>query len=147
MDPAAQADALNNMIGPTQGINGPVSWLLALYDGDPTGTGVEAAASDCPGYARVTVAKADWDEATEADPIKQTTDPVQFPDVPADPDPEVEVAWGRTMTYWGLLDPVDPTILRFSGQIARDQQLDITAAGTGPAVTPAIFFDEGTEES
>ncbi|HET9501665.1 MAG TPA: hypothetical protein VFO98_15540, partial [Marmoricola sp.] len=93
MDTADQADALNDLIGPTQGPNGPATRLLALFDADPAAGGVEAGV-DCPGYARVSVAKADWDEATAADPVKRTTDLVQFPDVTGE--------WARTMTYWGL---------------------------------------------
>ena len=138
MDPATQADMLNNMVGPSQGANGPSSWLLSLWAGDPSAGGVEANTTSCPGYARVSVAAADWAEATSGDPVKRTTDLVQFGDATD--------VWASTLTHWALIHPTTGD-LGPSGQVARDQQIDVTAAGPGPAVRPEIYFDEATQES
>lgn len=137
MDAATQAGLLNNMIGPTQGPHSPSSWLLSLWDGDPEAGGAEAAA-DCPGYAPVSVAAADWAEATEADPVKRTTALVQFGDATDE--------WARTLTHWALIHPTTGA-LGPTGEFDREDYLDVTAAGPGPAVRPEIFFDENTEES
>ena len=136
MDAASQAAALNNMLGPTQGSNGPSSWLLSLWEGDPSAGGTEASSSSCPGYARVSVAKADWSEASSSDPVKRTTDLVQFGDATD--------AWEPTLTHWALIHPTSGDL----GPSAElGEELDVTAAGPGPAVMPEIYFDESTEES
>jgi hypothetical protein len=136
-DTAAMNASLDNDYGATHGPNAPASHDLALFDGDPmviddeTGlpVGVELTGVDSPGYARVTIAAADWEPA--ADGAKALTAPVQMPDATD--------AWTEA-THWGLFDG---STLWDCGPLT--EALEVTEAGTGPLVSPVVFYDESVE--
>lgn len=145
-DVAAQNASLDNDYGATHGPNAPAVHYLALFSGDPMvdvaeGGGVEIASTTdvddgaggtttvANGYARVAVANdATWAAADGG--RKETVDPVQFADALAE--------WPATVTHFALLD---------AGGVMWDcaplaDPVDVTGAGPGPAVVPAIFFDD-----
>jgi hypothetical protein len=139
-DVAAQNASLDNDYGATHGPNAPDSHELALFDADPTVDGVELADTTevddgaggtttvANGYARVTVTNdATWAAADGG--RKETVDPVQFADAVA--------AW-ETARYWALIDPVTGYVWDCAPLAAP---VDVSVAGPGPAVVPAIFFD------
>jgi len=137
-DTAAMNRSLNNDYGTTAGPNAPTSWQLALFDGDPMvpavdGGGVELTTTTAPGYARVTLAQSAF--AAASDGRKDLTSPAQFPNATAE--------WTTTVTHWALFDAANPTQCWDCAPLT--EPLDVTAAGTGPAVTISIFYDDAVE--
>lgn len=133
-DTAAMNASLNNDYGATKGPNAPASHELALFDGDPMidaldGGGVEVAALDCPGYARVTLANdAGWLAA--ADGMKKRAALAQFPATTGE--------WLTPVTHWALIA---------SGGVVWDcgpltEPLEVTGAGDGPEVAVTVFYDD-----
>jgi hypothetical protein len=105
------------------------SWELALFDGDPMLDGVELTGN---GYARVTIAPADW--AAAADGQKGLTVPAQFP-APTD-------AWTEA-DYFALFRVGDGAM---GDNAPLTEPLEVTgAAATGPLVSPVVFYDDSVE--
>lgn len=138
-DTAAMNRSLDNDYGTTAGPNSPASWQLALFDGDPMvpavdGGGVELDATDCPGYARVTVAQSAFLAASDG--LKSTSAPVQFPTATAD--------WTTTATHWALFDAASPTQMWDCSILG--ERIDVVA-GPGPSVIPTIFYDDAIQSA
>lgn len=123
-DQAAMNRSLDNDYGTTRGPNAPDAFEVALFDEDPTLDGVELAGN---GYARGAQDNDDW--LPSADGLKATVAPVAFPDATA--------AW-TTARYWGLYDPITATWWEYARLV---EPLDVTAAGPGPTLALAIFYD------
>lgn len=133
-DVAAMSASLDNDYGPTRGPNAPDSHEVALFFGDPLVAvgddgGVELDATDCPGYARVTVDSDDWPAADEG--VKSLS--VTFP-APTD-------EWLTSATHWGLYGS-DGNWWDV-GEMA--EPLEVTSAGDGPLVVLEIRYDETFE--
>ena len=129
-DTAAMNASLDNDYGSTHGPNAPASHDLALFDGDPMLDGVELDSTSAPGYARVSIAAADW--AAAADGQKALVAPVQLPD-PTD-------AWLEA-THWALLDG---STMWDCGPLT--EPLEVTGASSdGPLVSPVVFYDDGAD--
>lgn len=125
----AQEASLDNDYGTTRGPNALASHELALYDGDPREEGVEISGN---GYARVTVAAADW--ALASDGYKTLTTPVTFPAPTAE--------WPLTVRYWALLGG---GVMWDSGPFA--EEIDVTAASpAGPVVNISIFYNDAVPD-
>lgn len=131
-DVAAMNASLDNDYGTTAGPSSPSAHELALFVGDPLDDGVEIAGG---GYARVTVDPADW--APAVDGSKATTSPVQFPDATAE--------WDEAPTHWALYSADDSSTMWDCAPLT--DLLEVTAAGPGPAVQIAVFYDDSVEEA
>lgn len=122
-DVAAMNASLDNDYGTTRGPNAAAEHALALFVGDPLVDGVEVTGG---GYARVTVAAADWSPA--ADGEKSTTEPVAFPATTGE--------WPDSVTHFALIA---------AGEVMWDaaplaEELVVTGAGPGPVLNVTIFF-------
>lgn len=125
----AQNASLDNDYGTTRGPNALASHDLALYDGDPREEGVEISGN---GYARVTIAAADW--AAAADGYKSLSAAVTFP-APTD-------EWPLTVRYWALIGAGS---IWDSGPFA--EEIDVTAAApAGPEVSISIFYNDAVPD-
>jgi hypothetical protein len=126
----AQQAFLDDIYGSTSGAHSPANWELALFTGDilTSETAVEADSTTCPGYARVTFAQSLW-LPTGSDGVKRVSAAVAFPDATDE--------W-VSLTHWGLYDAADHVTLWNVEPLAVP--LDVTAASTGPTISPAIFM-------
>lgn len=137
---AAMRKSLDNDYGSDHGPNSPTSFELALFTGDPTidpgdGGGVELNSTDCPGYARVAIAHADFEPAT-VDAVKDLTDLAQFPNATG--------PWDLTARYFVYFDATTDDMWEF-GEL--DEEIEITVAGVGPAIATPIYYAEAVEET
>ena len=119
MDIAAMNAILDFTFGIDAHPDAPTSHSLALYYGDPRDGGVEITGG---GYARVTVAAADWNPAADG---QKATDQKQFP--------ATTDAYSSSATHWGLLDG---STLWSSGEFV--DPIVVTGAGNGPLVTAVV---------
>jgi hypothetical protein len=126
-DVAAMNASLDNDYGENRGPNAADSHDMALFVGDPMTDGVELDALDNPGYDRPTILPADWLDADAG--TKSTNGGVQFDNATA--------AWLDEATHWGLFDG---SVMWDCAPLA--EPLVVSAAGTGPQVTPTVFYDD-----
>lgn len=116
--------SLDNDYGTTAADDTPTTHDLALFNGDPMLDGVEVTAG---GYARRTIAQADW--AAAAGGAKQPSTSIQFPDATE--------AWGQITHYalhgsdgnWWDCGPLTTSI-------------QVSGAGAGPLVLPVVYYDD-----
>lgn len=121
LDVAAQNASLDNDYGVNHGPGSPDSHDLALFTDHPAYGGVEVTG---PGYARVTVAAADWPDADGgAKSVTKT-----FPD-PTD-------AW-TDGAYWVLFD-----VSTAWDYAPLTEPLNVTGPGAGPLVTITIYHPD-----
>lgn len=130
-DVAAMNKSLDNDYGSSAGSNAPASHEVALFFGDPLvdvsdGGGVELDATDCPGYARVTVAQGVWAAASDG----EKTVTVTFPDPTGE--------WATAATHWGLYG-ADGNWWD-CGELV--EPLEVTGAGDGPQLVVTVFYDD-----
>lgn len=107
--------------GTTRAAGCPASHEYALFYGDPVNGGVEITGG---GYARITVAAADWNAAADG---AKSTDYMQMAATTDE--------WSSEATHWGLINSGD---LWDSGPLA--EPLVVTAAGAGPLVMATVRF-------
>lgn len=134
MDVAAQNAVLDNSFGSASGVASPSTWELAFFAGDPTidDSAVEFDGTSCPGYVRASFAESLFTAASGG--VKTVSAPIQFDDATGE--------WSLTATHLGLIDGGDSTTIWKI--IALPELLDVTAAGTGPAVVPSFGVSEAT---
>lgn len=108
----------------------PNPFEVALFTNDPDLGGVELTALTAPGYARGSCDVADWNPA--ADGFK-TTDPLPFADATDE--------W-VTARFVGLYDPVAAA---WADVVPLTEELDVTAAGDGPLVVVAVFYENNLD--
>lgn len=121
MDIAAMNALLDAGYGTTRAAGCPASHEYALFYGDPRDGGVEISGG---GYARVTVAAADWNAAADGE---KSTVWLQMADSTDE--------WSSEATHWALLDG---STLWDSGPLV--EALNVTTAGDGPLVRATVRF-------
>ena len=126
-DEAAMNASLDNDYGTTRGPNSPAAHELALFMGDPMTDGVEVTATNddgqATGYARATIAAADWQPAANGE---KSAGAVTFPAATA--------AYPSSVTHFALI----------AGGVTWDcaplaEELVVTGAGPGPVVQVTLF--------
>lgn len=125
MDIAAMNACLDAAYGPTAAAHCPTSHELALFYGDPRDAGTELTGDG--GYARVTVAAADWDAAADGEK------PTAWKTFPA-----ATAEWSDPATHWALIATGE--VLWDSGPLV--EALEVTGAGPGPQVRAVVRFAE-----
>lgn len=106
-----------------RGVGSPPSSLdLALFFGDPSDGGTELTSTG--GYARVTIAAADWTSGTDG---SVTAGPINFTDATA--------AWSDTATHWCLVEGTD---LAECGELT--DPLVVAEAGSVSLASITVFF-------
>ncbi len=145
-DVAAQCASLANDYGASHGSNAPSSFVLALFVGDPMGSGVEVDDETtlvdedtgvesvvANGYVRATVANNGTNfPAADATTGILTTPTISFPVSTA--------AYPDTVTHWLLLDASGGTAGWDSGALGASDQLVVEGAGVTPALSLTIFY-------
>lgn len=123
MDLAAMNAILDFTFGADAHPDAPTSHELALFYGDPRDLGTELDGTG--GYARATVAAADWSPA--ADGQKSVSDWVAFPATSGE--------WSSEATHWALIASGD---IWASGAFA--DPLVVTSAGDAPEVRVTVVW-------
>jgi hypothetical protein len=128
----AQDKSLDDDYGASHGSNAPASHDLALFFSDPLlasdPTTVELDSTNSPGYARVTINNdATWAAASGGQKLL-AAGYVTMPD-PTD-------TWLQTATHWGLLGSDG----KWWDCGELQAPLIVSSAGSGPVVSPAIFY-------
>jgi hypothetical protein len=123
-DVSYQDAALDAVIGswPASGAN----WHLFVSDPDVEATPLSVELTAGGGYAAVTFSPAGFDVATAGQAV--TLAAVTFGTSTA--------AYDAVATYWGIVDATG--LLVYSDEL--DTPIEVLAAGTTPAFTPALSF-------
>ncbi len=129
LSPSARLKSLKNDYGATHGENAPTSWLVAFYDDFPEFGGVELNDTDCPGYARIAVAQAEF-EATANNSMSAIVAPDEATDV-----------WTRPARVAAMLNADDPDEIWDYTPIASVMPKD---DGTFDPVEIEIFYTDDT---
>jgi hypothetical protein len=132
IDVSAQNAVLDAMLGDGHASGMPAAFQLAIFDGDPTGTGAELTSSG--GYARVVSIANNSTNFPAADTGVKTGIAQTFPTSTA--------ALSGLGKFWALFDQANPTIPWFYGQLS--DVLNVGASGVGYQVTPRLFWNSGT---
>lgn len=123
---AAQNAALDGMLGSGKASGMPATFELALFNGDPRGTGVEL--SSTGGYARVTGITNNSTNFPNASGGSKTGALQTFATSTA--------AWSDTAVWFVFYDAADHTTAWFHGPLT-DAVL-VTGSGTVVEVTPVV---------
>lgn len=100
----------------------PASLDLALFFGEPGNGGTELTSAG--GYARVTIAAADWTSGTDG---SVTAGPIDFADATD--------AWSDTATFWCLVEGAD-----LAEYGALTDPVEVTGAGAVSLASITAFF-------
>jgi hypothetical protein len=138
LDSTARFKSLQNDYGPTRGVNSPASFTVHLWVGDPDlpdsyempeMTELEDGGIVPNGYAAPTILS----DGFVVDDLG-ITQRAQFPDALEE--------WPDTATHWLLRDSVTGEGWDYS---LLSTELDVTAAGPGPAIDVTVFYDDDVD--